>query len=614
MTAAPYRRVDLGPAEVEIQRRPDGSILARSPQPLPDYPKRMTDRLEYWAETAPDRVFLAQRDGAGPWNTITFRQARNSARSVAAGLLQRKLSPDRPIAVLSGNDLGQAIVGLAAQYIGVPFAPISPAYSLVSEDFGKLKHIFALLNPSLVYTSTSKGFARAIEAIVPATTELIVAVDPPASRAATLLTDLMRTPHSAEVDRAHAGVGPDTVVKILFTSGSTGMPKGVINTQRMICANQAMMGTVLRFTTTEPPVLVDWLPWSHTFGGNHNFNLALMRGGTLYIDEGRPLPVAIDMTARNLKEIAPTLYFNVPRGFEALLPHLKADAGLAKNFFSRMNVLFYAGASLPQHVWESLELLSVQATGERVRMITGLGSTETAPAAINSNALCDRAGMVGLPFPGVDLKLVPNAGKLELRLKGANIMPGYWKQPELTKAAFDEEGFYKIGDALKFVDEKEPRKGFFFDGRVGEDFKLVTGTWVNTGGIRIAVIGAFQPLARDAVIAGHDRDDVTAILIPDVEACRAAAGLSAAASLADIVKQPLIAAKLKTQLQALAKSGTGSSNRVARVIMLAEPLSLDSGEMTDKGSINQRAVLQKRSAYVDALYAGKADPRVVTLT
>ncbi len=423
----------------------------------------------------------------------------------------------------------------------------------------------------------------------------------------------MRTPHDAAVDAALAKVGPDTVVKILFTSGSTGMPKGVINTQRMITANQAMMGTVLRFTTTEKPVLVDWLPWSHTFGGNHNFNLALMRGGTLYIDEGRPLPGAIDMTVRNLKEVAPTVYFNVPRGYEALLPALTADPAMAKNFFSRLNVLFYAGASLPQHVWESLEDLSIKATGERVRMITGLGSTETAPAAINSNALCDRAGMVGLPFPGVDVKLVPNAGKLELRLKGANIMPGYWKQPELTKAAFDEEGYYKIGDALKFVDEKEPRKGFYFDGRVGEDFKLVTGTWVNTGTVKTAVISAFQPLARDAVIAGHDRGDVTAILIPDVEACRATAGLPVAASLAEIATHPALTARLKTQLAALNKSGSGSSNRIVRVVMLAEPLSLDSGELTDKGSINQRAVLQKRSAYVDALYSGKPDPRVISL-
>jgi feruloyl-CoA synthase len=612
VTSAPYRNVDLGPAEIDIERRPDGTIIARSPHRAPPYPRHMIEQLEHWAATTPDALFLAQRDGDGPWNTLTYAQTRSAARSIASALAKRNLPADRPIAILSGNDLGQALIGLAAQYIGVPFAPISPAYSLMSEDFGKLRHIFGLLNPSLVYTTTSKGFERALSRIVPASTEVVVAVDPPTSRPATLITELMKTPHDPGLDARLATIGPDTVVKILFTSGSTGNPKGVINTQRMITSNQAMMGTVLRFTLTEKPVLVDWLPWSHTFGGNHNFNLALMRGGSFYIDDGRPLPGGIAMTARNLKEISPTVYFNVPRGYEALLPALKADQALAKNFFARLNVLFYAGASLPQHIWETLEELSVKATGERVRMITGLGSTETAPAAINSNALCDRAGMVGLPFPGVTVKLVPNAGKLELRLKGDNIMPGYWKQPELTKTAFDEEGYYKIGDALKFVDEKEPRKGFLFDGRVGEDFKLVTGTWVNTAAIKAAVIAAFQPFVRDAVIAGHDRGEVTAILIPDVEACRTGAGLAAGAPLQEIATHAALVAKLKMQLATLAQSGSGSSNRVMRVAMLAEPLSLDAGEMTDKGSINQRAVLQTRAAYVEALYAGKPDPRVIT--
>ena len=611
LSTAPLRRVRLGPADVDVTPRADGGLLVRSPHALAAHLPRITDALDHWAAVAPDRVFLAQRDGAGPWNTITFGQARAASRRVAAGLLARDLSPERPILILSANDLGQALLGLGAMYAGIPFAPISPAYSTISQDFGKLRHIVDLLQPGLVYATNGMGVAKALAAVIPAATEIVVTVAPPAGRKAILLADLAATPETAAIDEALAAVGPDTIAKFLFTSGSTGNPKGVINTQRMMCANMAQNRQAMPFVDDQPLVLVDWLPWSHTFGGNHNFNLALTQGGTLYIDDGRPLPGLIETTVANLREIAPTIYYNVPKGFETLLPFLQADPALAKNFFSRLQMLFYAGASLPQHIWTGYEELAVATTGERIIWFTGLGSTETAPSVFNPIGGAERAGVVGVPLPGIDVKLVATDGKLECRLKGPNITPGYWKQPELTRAAFDEDGFYKLGDALKWADTADPKKGFVFDGRVAEDFKLITGTWVSVGPLRAAVIAALAPLVRDVVIAGPDRGDLTALLVPDLEPARTAAGLGPAAGPAEIGQSPRLRAELQRRLEILADASKGSSTRIARALVLHEALSIDDGELTDKGSLNQRAVLKNREGLVAELYATPPGPRVI---
>jgi feruloyl-CoA synthase len=605
----PLRPVKLGPADVLVERRPDGAILMRSPHRLPPHPQKLTERLVHWAKTAPDRVFLAQRDAAGGWRTSSYAQTLAAVRAAAAALLERDLSPDRPIAILSGNDIEHALLGVAAMHVGIPYAPISVPYSLLSADFGKLKAIMATLSPGLVFAANGTAFARAIAAAVPRGVEVVVTANPPADRATTPFADLLRTEPTADVEAAHAKVTPDSIAKFLFTSGSTGQPKGVINSQRMLCANQAMIRAGLAFLADEPPVILDWLPWNHTFGSNHNFGLVLDNGGSLYIDEGKPLPGAIAATVRNLRDIAPTIYFNVPKGFEMLLPYLEADRGLREKFFSRLKVMFYAGASLPQHVLDGIAELAAKTTGERITFISSLGSTETSPAALACCWQSERAGNIGLPLPGVELKLVPREGKLEARLKGANITPGYWRAPALTADAFDDEGFYKIGDALKFDDPADPAKGLLFDGRLAEDFKLATGSWVSVGPLRAAFIAHFAPLVRDVVVAGADRNEVTALVFPDLDACRKITpGLPA-----DIAAQTLLADRGVTAafaglLNSFLTASSGTSSRVTRAMLLAEPPSLDIGELTDKGSINQRAVLAHRSALVEALYAAAPPP------
>ena len=609
---APLRAVKLGPADTVVERRGDGAILMRSPHPLSPYPRMLTERLTHWAKTTPERTFVAQRGAGGAWRTMSYAETLPAVRGLAAALLARGLNAERPVAILSGNDIEHALLGLAAMHVGIPYAPISVPYSLLSQDFGKLRTVFEILSPGLVFAANGAVFARAIAAVVPGEVEVAVAANAPTDRATTVFGDLLQTPATMAVEQAHARVTPDSPAKILFTSGSTGRPKGVANTQRMLCANQAMIRAALPFVADEPPILIDWLPWSHTFGSNHNFGLVLDNGGSLYIDDGKPLPGLIEATVRNLREIAPTIYFNVPKGFEMLLPYLANDGALRKIFFSRLKVTFYAGAALAQHVLDGFAELAMKTTDERILFMSSLGSTETAPAALSCNWHSERAGNIGLPLPGVTLKLVPSEGKLEARLKGDNIMPGYWRAPELTADAFDAEGFYKIGDALKFADPADPAQGLLFDGRLAEDFKLATGTWVSVGPLRAACIAHCAPLVRDVVLAGAERDEVTALIFPDVEACRALApDLAPDAPAAQLLADVRVRAAFARKLDSFAAASTGTSGRIMRAAVLAEPPSLDIGEMTDKGSINQRAVLAHRTGAIEALYANPPPPHII---
>jgi feruloyl-CoA synthase len=610
---APLRAVRLGKSDPVVEHRADGVICIRAAQDLGRYHDTLGQPLKHWAKTAPERIFLAQRDAQGHWRKLTYAQVLFNVERIGAALLRRGLSAERPIVVLSGNDIEHALLGLAAMYVGIPYAPISPPYSLMSSDFGKLRAIINLLTPGLVFANDGSPFARALYETVPDSIELVVTRNPLRDRKSTLFSDFLGAADDAGIAAAHRTVGPDTIAKFLFTSGSTGNPKAVINSHRMLCSNQAMLASGFAFIAAEPPVVVDWLPWSHTFGGNHNFNMVLVNGGSLYIDDGNPTPAGVPKTARNLREIAPTIYFNVPKGYEALITHFHADDALRRNFFSRLKVLFYAGAGLNQTTWDELTRLAVETTGERIIFLSSLGSTETSPLALACTWDFDRPGNIGLPAPGVELKLVPNEGKLEARLRGPHITPGYWRQGHLTREAFDEEGFYKIGDALKFVDPNDPAKGLLFDGRIAEDFKLSTGTWVSVGPLRARFIDIFAPYARDVVFAGADRDDIAALVFPDIEACRKLGGLAADAPPTDIVNAPLVRTKFAELLAKLAAESRGSSTRIERALLMPDPPSMDKGEATDKGSINQHSVLKNRVVLVDELYALPLSSRVIAV-
>ena len=572
----------FAPPRIEIERRRDGAILLRSPLSLGAHSRVVGEWLLHWARTAPERTFLAERIGEG-WRKVSYREAMGLVRRLGQGLLDRGVAASRPVVILSENSVDHALLALGAMHVGVPVAPVSPAYSLMSKDFSKLKAIFELLRPGLVWTSDPEKFALALAA---------VAANP------TPIAELLAAEATPRVDAAFERTGPDTVAKILFTSGSTGVPKGVINTQRMLTVNQEQYALVWPFLGDRPQVLVDWLPWNHTFGGNNNFGMMLRNGGTLYIDAGKPAPGLVETSARNLKEIAPTIYFNVPRGFDLLLPFLEKDAELRANFFRKLDLMVYAGAALPQNLWERMQQLAVAELGRRLPLISAWGSTETAPMATGVHYAVDRAGIIGLPVPGCELKLVPAAGKLEARVKGPNVTPGYHGRDDLTKAAFDEEGYYRIGDALKFADPKKPELGLAFDGRIAEDFKLSTGTWVHVGATRVKLIAAGDPVIQDAVITGHERSEVGALVF-----------LNAAAVRAKGLDDTGVCEHLRAAMRRFAaEAGTGSSTHPVRALVMAEPPSIDANEITDKGYINQRAVLERRAALVEMLHA---DPPAV---
>ncbi len=596
------RDVRFGPRDVTMTRDGQGVIYVRPVHPLGKYPAKLTEKLDYWAQKTPDRVFMGQRDSAGDWRTLTYAQFCLAARNVAQALLHRNLSSERPIAILSGNDLEHAVLGFAAYYAGIPYAPISTAYSLVSSDFGKLRYIFDLLTPGLVFVNDAAPFQHALDAVMPRDAELVTSFSTLAAATAT-----------ADVDRAHDLVTADTVAKILFTSGSTGTPKGVENTHRMLTSNQEIVRSVLEWVDDEPPVICDWLPWNHTFGGNHDVGFVLYNGGSFYIDEGRPTPAGMAASVRNLHDVGPNVYLNVPKGFEALIPFLRERREFRERFFSRVKMFYYAGAGLLQPVWDELDRLAVETCGERIMMFTGLGSTETGPAALFPGKDLRRAGEVGLPASGVELKLVPVGDKLEARLRSPSVTPGYWRQPDLTRLAFDDEGFYRIGDALRFVDPQDVMRGFIFDGRIVEDFKLSTGTWVSAGPLRGRFLSHCAPYAQDAVIAGHDRDFVTVLVFPALDACRELANLPATASAAETIANPAVHAKFQALLNELAAEATGSSNRIARAILMPEPPAIDAHEVTDKGSINQGAVLKNRAALVLDLYSPRPSARVISI-
>ncbi len=606
-----FNEMNFIETDIRQRRNPDGSFLLSSAVPLAPYPARITEPLIRWAETTPGRIFMAQRDAAGAWRQYAYAQTLEAVKSIAQALLDRGLGAERPVAILSENSIEHALLAFAALHAGVPHAPLSPAYSLRSDDFGRLRQCIELLTPALIFVSSGKKYEAALRAVA-GSAEIVAVRDFPENMPLTPFDELLKTLPGPGVQQAFENIKPETVAKILFTSGSTGRPKAVINTHRNICANWQQLRQSYPFLEDDL-VMLDWLPWSHTFGGNHNFGLCSYLGGTFYIDEGNPTPAGIAATAANLREIAPTVYFNVPRGFEALLPYLKADKRLRDTFFSRLKMLFYGGASISQPVWDALEEIAVESLGERIFISAGLGCTESSPAALLCTQKDGFAGLLGGPAPGLELKLVPAGDKFEARYRGPNITPGYWRQPELSAAAFDDEGFFCSGDALRFAEPGNPNAGFIFDGRLTEDFKLDTGTWVHTGVIRAQLIAAGPGIVQDAVITGQDKSFVGAIVFPDVQGLRKITGLETDDAQSLIV-HPAARVALQGVLDHLAQKSTGSSTQVKRAVFADFVLSVDAGEITDKGSINQQAVLKNRAAVVERLYVEDPAREVVFIT
>lgn len=598
-------------AEVLVEHSPGGAMILRSPHALGECPRSLGTLLQSWAERAGERTFLAQRDASGAWRRLSYRAALDAACAIGQALIDRGLGPERPVLILSDNGIDHALLALGAMHVGVPVCPVSTAYSRLSQDFVKLRYVRDLVAPGLIFADDGQRYEAAIAALGLGDAELVVSANPPRGARATAFAALLETRPTAAVDRAFAAVGPDTVAKILFTSGSTGEPKGVINTQLMMTSNQESYARAWPFLERRPPVILDWLPWNHTFGGNSDFNMILRNGGTLYIDEGRPVPGLIENSVANLREVSPTLYLNVPRGFAMVLDFLERDAALARSFFRELDLILYAGAALPQSLWQRLEALSLAAVGRKAVMVSAWGTTETAPLATLVHYPIERAGNIGLPAPGCEIKLVPEGDKLEIRVRGPNITPGYWKRPDLTEAAFDAEGFYRPGDAARLEDPLEPRRGIVFDGRLGENFKLSSGTWVGVGALRVTLIAACAPVVEDAVITGHDRDEIGLLVFPSLAGCRALCPDLADAPLAALIRENAVRDALAGALARHNATAGGSSHRVARALLLDAPPSIDKGEITDKGYINQRAVLTNRAALVERLYAEPAAADII---
>jgi feruloyl-CoA synthase len=605
MNTPRFRPLTFGVTRVNLRDGAPGTRYMRADQDLRPYPERLTDRLKHWAHVKPDHTFMARRvkqtDGTlGDWKPISYAQAWTTARHIAQGLIDRGLSAERPVAILSENSLEHALLALGCLVAGVPFVPVSPPYSLISVDYDKLKHVLRTVTPGLVFAQDAR-YAKAMAAALDTDMAIVLAEGGCDGRAVTSFADLCATPVTDAVDAAMAATGPDTIAKFLFTSGSTKLPKAVINTHRMWCANQQQMTQSMPVLAEGDLVLVDWLPWNHTFGGNHNFGMTVFHGGTLYIDDGKPTPALMAETLRNLREIAPTVYFNVPTGFEAIANAMKTDDVLRKTLLSRVRMFFYAGAALAQPVWDSLYESEEREIGERIVMGTGLGMTESGPFGIFVTNPHVRAGDLGVPTPGLELKLVDTEGKTEVRYRGPNITPGYWRAPKETTEAFDEDGFFKTGDAVKWIDETDVHLGLKFDGRIAEDFKLATGTFVSVGPLRAKIIAAGAPYIQDVVLTGINLKEVGAMVFPTPKV-RELSGLPESAALADVLNSAPVLAHFQKVLDALAANSTGSANRIARLALLSEPPTIDKGEVTDKGSINQRAVLHHRADTVAALH------------
>ena len=592
----------LVPHSVAVRRENDALYLSSNVE-LDPVALRTGDWLHHWAGEAPGRVFLSERSGDG-WRDVTYAEALAKVRAIAGGLIARGLGQETPIAILSGNSVDHALLSFGAQYAGVPTVPLAEQYSLIPEAHGRLTYVLDKVKPAMAFTDDARRYASALVLPQFDGMEIVASRTEGAPREATAFAEFLSSDETG-VDARLDTVGPDTVAKILFTSGSSSDPKGVLTTQKMLCSNQAQIAAVLPFLKERPPQICDWLPWNHVFGGSHNVNMMLANGGTLVIDQGKPTKQAFAETVRNITERPGTLSFNVPVGFAMLVHEMQSNAALREAYFRDLDLIFYAGASLPQDVWTALEEMAREVRGRLPLMISSWGMTETAPATVMVHEPIGRSGVIGVPLPGTEVKLLPDDEmRCELRVRGPNIMPGYFGDAIRTAEAFDDEGFLVTGDAVRLVDDKDPDRGLIFDGRVSEDFKLLTGTWVQAGTLRLEALEGLRGLVQDVVVCGHDRDAIGLLIIPRPDHVHGDNTSEGA------VIDPILQAEIEERMRGMARSATGSARRITRALILAEPPSLKDGEITDKGSLNVRKIITRRADLLERLYDNE-DPALI---
>ncbi|WP_394690644.1 feruloyl-CoA synthase [Hoeflea sp.] len=593
----------LVPHAVKMERRGE-DLLLTSPTACDPVVSNTGVWLDKWADEAPSRVFLAERSNHG-WREMGYAEVRDAVRAIASSLAARGMDGSTPIVIMSGNSIDHALLSLAAQYAGIPTVPLAEQYSLITEAHERLVYVLNKIKPAMAFVDNASRYGAAISRPELAGVEIIASRTEGAPVAVTPFNELLRGDAGIDLTRVHAKVGPDTLAKVLFTSGSSSEPKGVLTTQRMMCTNQAQMASVLPFLKERPPRIMDWLPWNHVFGGSHNTLMMLAHGGSLYIDNGKPTSSGFPLTVENIIEKPGTLSFNVPVGFSMLVQEMETNMALRNAYFGDLDMLFYAGASLPQDVWTRLEEMAIEVRGRLPLMISSWGMTETAPATIMVYEPIGRSGVIGLPLPDTEIKLIPDDDmRCELRVKGPNVMTGYWGDVEKTKAAFDEEGFLITGDAVRFVDADDPERGLVFDGRVSEDFKLLTGTWVQAGRLRLEVLEQLRGVVQDVVICGHDRGEIGLFVFAKPDQIHGPATSKGA------VIDPDLQVTIELRLRAMARASSGSAKRIARAIILAEPPSLKDGEITDKGSLNVRKIITRRADLLERLYDNQ-DPALI---
>ena len=596
------------PHDVVREDRPDGSILLRSRVPLGPVVRNTGAWLHRWAQEAPDRVFLAERSGQG-WREVRYADALGQVRSLASSLLGRGLGPETPIVIMSGNSVDHGLLALAAQYVGVPLVPLAEQYSLVPDAYPRLQYAVETVRPKMIFADDGAAYGAALALPFLDGVEKVLVRN--GSGGATTFSDLLRGDGSANVDGAYQAVGPDTLAKIIFTSGSTANPKGVLTTHRMLCVNQAQMAAAMPVIHARPPKILDWLPWNHVFGGSHNFNMMLANGGSLYIDEGKPTKAGFAASVRNIREHAGNLAFNVPIGFAQLVATMEKDNDLKRAYLGNTDLIFYAAASVTQEIWSALAKFAKEVRGEVPLMFSGWGMSETAPSATQTHQPVDRPGNIGVPLPEVTLKLIPDEdSRCELRLKGPNVLKGYYQEPQKSKEAFDEEGFLITNDAVKFVDFNNANAGLNFDGRISEDFKLMSGTWVRATNIRLDALKHFADIALDVVVTGHDRNELGLLVFPHPGSMNES--VLSAGDTGGVFSSDAVRTLIHSRLTALSQHATSSSTRVVRALVLATPPSMSEGEVTAKGSINARKVLILRKELLERLYDDN-DPAVVRL-